>query len=305
MDPDAAVGMRARLKRLAERVLVDGGAARTLRAARGARTLVLAYHNVVRDGDSVPGMSAHLPLSDFRRQMAILAESARVVPLDRVLEPDPPGRRPRVAVTFDDGYRGASRLAVPVLEELGLPATFFLAPGLLGGDAPWWDALPISGWDEFATVFVELQARDAAVRRWAAERGIRTRTLPPDLQPASVGEAIELAGREGLTVGAHSWSHPNLAAVPAEALDRELAGSRQWIAARFPNAIPWIAYPYGLNSARVRERAAGAGFHAGLTIQGGWFPKNGVDRFALPRLNVPAGLSERGFRLKLSGLFAG
>jgi peptidoglycan/xylan/chitin deacetylase (PgdA/CDA1 family) len=305
MVPNAAVGMRARLKTLAERVLVDGGVARIIRTARGARTLVLAYHNVVRDGEAVPGMSMHLPLSDFRRQMAVLAESARVIPLACVLEPEPPGRKPRVAVTFDDGYRGALRLAVPVLEDLGLPATFFLAPGLLGGDAPWWDALPISGWDEFATVFVELQARDAAVRRWAAERGIRSRTLPPDFQPTSVGEAIELAGRAGFTVGAHSWSHPNLAAVAADALDLELEGSRQWVAARFPNAIPWIAYPYGLNTALVRDRAAAAGFQAGLTIQGGWFPEVGVDRFAMPRQNVPAGLSTRGFRLKLAGLFAG
>jgi peptidoglycan/xylan/chitin deacetylase (PgdA/CDA1 family) len=296
--------MRATLKTLAERILVDGGAAGALRLVRGPRALILAYHNVVRDEDAVPGMSAHTPLSDFRRQMAILKEYVQVMPLTRVMDPRPMDRKPRVAVTFDDGYRGSLNLAVPVLEEFGVPATFFLAPGLLGGPPPWWDALPLSGWEDFQKVFIDLRGRDPEVRRWAEAQGIAYRSVGHDLLPASGSEVRTLVGREGITVAAHSWSHPNLAAVDADTLGAELERSRDWIAARFPNAIPWVAYPYGLNSALVRERAAAIGYEAGLTVQGGWIPKDGVDRFAIPRLNIPAGLTARGFKLKLSGLFA-
>jgi peptidoglycan/xylan/chitin deacetylase (PgdA/CDA1 family) len=295
--------MRARLKAAAERALVETGFAAALRVARGRRTLVLAYHNVVPDGEAVPGMSAHMPVSDFRRQLLWLAERADVVPLREVLE-DPAGaRRPRVAITFDDGYRGALELAIPILDEHGLPATFFIAPGLLGAGSPWWDALPLEGWERFDTVFVQLQAREERVRGWANGQGMVSRRLPAIFKPGSVDEALSLAGHDRITVGAHSWSHPNLATLRADELDGELARPGRWIAERFPNSVPWVAYPYGLNSVLVREKTAAAGYEAGLTVQGGWMPRRGADRYALPRQNIPAGLSLRGFMLRLSGLF--
>src|SRR5438105_930882 len=42
-----------------------------------------------------------------------------------------PGRRRRAAMVFDDGLRSNVRVAYPILRALGIPATFFVCPGLI------------------------------------------------------------------------------------------------------------------------------------------------------------------------------
>ena len=47
-----------------------------------------------------------------------------------------------VAVTFDDGYADNLEIAAPILAEHGIPATLFVATGLVDADGPpWWDRL--------------------------------------------------------------------------------------------------------------------------------------------------------------------
>jgi Polysaccharide deacetylase len=78
------------------------------------------------------------------RQPCALARAANVVPVGPALEQLTLGKglpHRVVAITFHDGYRDTLDLAVPTLERLGLPATFFPAPGLPpGAVTPWDDA---------------------------------------------------------------------------------------------------------------------------------------------------------------------
>src|SRR5438552_2363325 len=56
-------------------------------------------------------------------------------------------------------------------------------------------------------------------------------------------------------------------------------------------------------AARLAASAA-AGYVAALSLDGGWFTPNRVNRYAVPRVNIPSGLSAHGFALRTSG-FAG
>jgi peptidoglycan/xylan/chitin deacetylase (PgdA/CDA1 family) len=112
------------------------------------------------------------------------------------------------------------------------------------------------------------------------------------------------AGRPGITLASHTWSHPNLAALAAAELEDELQRPLAWLRERFTGVLPFISYPYGLSSPAVERAAADAGYEAALRIDGGWLRDGSVNRYAIPRLNVPSGISDAGFRLRCSGVLA-
>jgi peptidoglycan/xylan/chitin deacetylase (PgdA/CDA1 family) len=108
-----------------------------------------------------------------------------------------------------------------------------------------------------------------------------------------------VARHAALTVASHTWSHPNLSALNEDALGAELRRPLDWLRERFAGVPAWIAYPYGLASNTVREAARAAGYDAGFMVAGGWIERAGGDALAQPRLNIPAGLSTSGLRLRL------
>jgi len=300
------------VKRAVERALVRSGLAGIAARHAGFRTLILAYHNIIPNEQSPAGdRSLHLPLDTFRRQLDALENTCQVIPLPDAFLPEVPAGRSRVVITFDDAYRGAVTCAVEELAQRGLAATIFVAPGLLGDQTLWWDeagaGLP-DGLDpklrEGALQGCRGEASEA--RRWLVQQGV---VLRPELLPAArsagvdeLAHAVEL--HPGLKLGAHSWSHPNLAAVPNASLADEMRRPLEWLRAHFARAtVPWLAYPYGLESPAVRRAAEVAGYVGGLRVSGGWLPRGAQPSFAIPRMNVPSGLSTDGFLLRVSGAF--
>lgn len=287
------------------------GAASLHRRTMAGRVLVLAYHNVIPDGTPPTGdLPNHLPLAQFAAQLTALRATHEIVPLTEALSPQPAdARRPRAVVTFDDAYQGAVVHGVAELVRQAIPATIFVAPAFIGGGSFWWDALASpdpSGLDpaERLHALRELRGEDAAVRRWANEQGRRVVEMPSVACAASEAELLFAASQPGIDVGSHSWSHPNLTRMSSDELSVEMARPLQWLRERVPGSLPWIAYPYGLFDQTVARAAAAAGYHAGLGISGGWLTAAGHDPFALPRVNIPPGLSLPGFALRGAGLLA-
>ncbi len=301
--------MRATLKALVEALLAGSGPAALSRRAFRRRALVLAYHNVLPE-DASPGAdrSLHLPLARFREQLDVLAGHASVVPLAELLEPAAATTtRPRVAITFDDAYAGAVTAALPELERRGLPATMFVTPGMLGGGGFWWDMVQAAAGTDLPEGF-RLEALETGrgegerVQALAGLRGLHLAAPPAACRPASEAELARATRWEGFTLGAHTWSHPNLARLERHELPAELGPPLDWLRERFPRAEPWLAYPYGLTGPAVEVAAREAGYRAGFLVSGGWLPEPDRNPFQLPRLNVPAGLSRNGFVLRTSGM---
>jgi peptidoglycan/xylan/chitin deacetylase (PgdA/CDA1 family) len=292
------------LRRAVEQILGPAGRGLLRTPAVAGRALILAYHNVVPDEAPRAGDSPlHLPVSAFARQLDLLAASCDVVPLQRMFA-YPPGHRLTVAITFDDAYRGALTLGAAELARRSLPATVFVPTGMLDDRTFWWDDLARgeSGLPPALRerALVELQGKDAAIR---AAAGAPVSMLPTYMRTATLAELGRTVTMFGFTLGAHTWGHPNLAALPPEELGPELERPLPWLREHFPMAtIPWIAYPYGLATPSVHAAAAAAGYAGGLRVEGGWFRPDQISAFAVPRLNVPSGVTLNGFALRLAGL---
>ena len=301
------VSLRNGIKGLAEAFAVLPGPSGLLRRLARRAPLILAYHNVVPDEAPPAGdRSLHLSRSDFAAQLDILADRCTVVPLADVRASEP-GSAPLVAITFDDAYRGAVTTAVAELVRRKLPATIFVAPQYVGDGSFWWDELTPPGAVAPAVprtlALGGLQGDDRSIRAWASRQGVPVTPAASHLRVATEAELKAAVGKPGITLGSHTWSHPYLPSLSYEEVSRELTQSWSWLRDRFPDRlVPWISYPYGGVSEDVEEVAAATGYRAGLGMVGGRVtPRAWNAPHALPRYNVPAGVSVRGFRARVGG----
>lgn len=271
---------------------------------------MLAYHDVIQAGAAPRGDDRlHLPLDAFRRHLDAIERSG--VDVVSIAAPMPaPDAPAQLAITFDDACLGCLELAVPELADRGMPATIFVAPGLLGTAAPWWDLLSSPAEGEVpqairSRALSRCHGMDDLVKTEAARSSWPRQPVHPSFR---IGDEADLATalhrHPTLTVGAHSWSHANLPSLEDEALTRELADVMPWLEARWPGrTVAWIAYPFGLESRIVREAAKRAGFVGALRIDGGRYRAPVADAFATPRFHVSSRITASGFAARAFGLY--
>lgn len=300
-------------RRGAEVVLARSGAASLIERRTLPATFVLAYHNIVPTGEDVVGdMSVHLEQKAFGEQLDFLLEGREIVSLEEALDPElASSSRCRIAVTFDDAYAGTMSAGVEEVTKRGLPATVFVPPGLLGTEGFWWDRLAARDGSGLAPdvrdhALQALQGKSDRIFDWARSEKLPLNDLPMHARPVEADALTErdLPGR--VSLGAHTWGHPNLARLDeAEAIE-EMRRSRSWLAARSDHFVDWLAYPYGLVNDRTVAAAEGV-FEGAFLVSGGSAVRRGQPsrgRYQLPRLSMPRGLSLEGLALRLSGLLA-
>lgn len=234
-----------------------------------------------------------------------------------------PGKRPFVAVTFDDGYRDNAEFALPVLQRHGAPWTLFVTPGFADRSGSlWWLELEeairrldrldveVSGAEPLS---LSLPARSAAEKAaafdqlyWQLRQGTeeRLRAVVAILaEHAGVDGAqmvddlcldwndLRALTREtGVSIGAHTMTHPMLAKHGLEMVRTEMHMSRVTIERELGRGVRHFAYPVGdPGSAGQREfeAAAEAGFELAVTTRPGHiFAEHVHHLHALPRVSL-------------------
>lgn len=302
--------MRRAVKGIAEHAIGSTVAARRFATLLDVRVAVLAFHNVVPDSERIRGdRSLHLPLSRFLEIVDWLPEIFDVVSLEGVLEGvSTPKSGPRAVITFDDAYAGAVSLAIPELVRRGLPATVFAVAGSRDGQTFWWDALSDPA-DGLSARVRELAlttglGRESEIRILARENGWKFRELGGPFVAARWRDLEAECEAAGICVAHHTRTHANAAVLDRSELLGELRTGRRELEQRLPAVKPLLAWPYGRSSARARAVAMEVGYEAAFRVDGGtWRAADPPpSRFRFPRLNVPSGLSLKGFRLRAVGL---
>ncbi len=227
--------------------------------------LSLCYHAV---SDTWPADLA-MPAGRMREQIQqLLDRGYRPVTFSEALDDSASGRL--LAVTFDDGFRSVLERGLPVLRELGVPATLYVPSDHIGSPAMAW----------------------AGLDRWLG--GPHEHELAAMEEP----ELRELMDA-GWEIGSHTVSHPRLTQVDDSQLEEELRRSREALEERLDRHCPSIAYPYGDVDDRVARAAVAAGYAngAGLAGYGG-----AGDPMRWPRVGVYLPDTPRRFALKVSRL---
>jgi peptidoglycan/xylan/chitin deacetylase (PgdA/CDA1 family) len=301
--------LKSRVMPAVHRVAWAMGAS-TVRARGQPVMRILMFHSVGGD---------RYPEDVFRSQMEWLASRFRVVPLSEVVDRAAGGDaepRREVALTFDDGLEEHARVVHPVLRRLGLPATFFLCPGRLGGGEWLWNQEArermrslgdegvrglFPGRGTYADVLSWMETLPLAERR-AAEARIRDAT--PGFDPAAPRYAgyrlmswseAEALDRSLVSVGSHTVTHAMLPALTAAEQDEELSESRRLLESRLGGTVDLFCYPNGETDAAVVARTR-RHYRAAVTVEPG-FVRPGADLHALPRIAVAASSALLAWRL--------
>jgi len=282
MDPSDRT-MRTRLKAcLACAYEATGG----LRRLHAGRVVILTFHRV-RPGDGEdtvrPMRNLEVPVGDFRRILTSLRERYEPLALSDWIGRTTPPDRASFIVTFDDGWADNLEYAFPVLRELGIPATIFLATGAVHDRVPFWWQLPDLADDEIERLKHEpphlLEARLAAdpAATWQERNG-------DFLTWAQIAEL----GRSGLvTFGPHGHRHALLTALSrAEALE-DIRHCWALLKEHVPAAlVPVLAWPNGNARQDLDVALEELGLRAALGTRRGAATTVAKDRWDLPRNNV-------------------
>lgn len=307
------------------------GRLRRLEAARRGALTILCYHRVLPEARKRAYFIPDLAVTPeaFAGHCAALRDRFEVLPLSEAHDRWRTGAhagKPLAAITFDDGYRDNFVHARPVLESLGLRATFFVVTGLIGsGRLPWYDhlghaaaALSVAG--EAAALEAHLGGPARAALRghapgadYARALVEHAKALSPEARTALLADAEQLlpgppadpsldhlmdeaqlralhaAGHE---IGSHTHTHPILPQLEAAALRAELVQSRDAIAAAVGEAPRAFCYPNGDFNDAVADAVAAAGYAlATTTAQGVNAP--GAEPLRLARVFIHEGRLSR------------
>ena len=199
-----------------------------------ALTVVLMYHAVGSGGidpsmlrDQAAHLRAHYDVRPLRELRAPCGPPAPSRSAARQPDHAPAGSRPVACLTFDDGYLDNYEVALPILEEAGVRATFFLVSSMLGGP-------------------------------FETSKGVRTM-----MQPDHARTMAEL----GHEIGAHTVTHPKLTQIPPEEARAEIAGSKHQLEDLLGAPVTSFAYPKGRVNETVRALVGEAGFQRAVTTR--------------------------------------
>src|SRR5262245_5954913 len=211
----------------------------------------------------------HLPQADFEQQLQFLKARHTVLPLADVVRALKNGSslpRRAAVITIDDGYRSVYRVAYPALKRLGLPASVYLATGLVDERQVLWThrveyavnharpgeldvqvgpaplRLPVNSRDSRIRADKMLRSRIKALPQVALEQavdavergaGCAVADVQSDLyEPVRWSEAAEMRASGLITFGSHTHSHVILARCEPAHTARELAQSKTIIEKR-------------------------------------------------------------------------
>jgi peptidoglycan/xylan/chitin deacetylase (PgdA/CDA1 family) len=217
---------------------------------------ILMYHSISPRAE--PGFARFaMHPSEFAAHMSFVADAGyQTITVTEAMAARDQHRLPErcVVLTFDDGFDDFHTTALPILRRHGLRATLYVTTGYVGRTGRW---------------LADCDEQDRQMIGWSQLREVAA---------------------EGVEIGAHSHTHPQLDRLGSTRLAGEVRRPKVLLEEQLGLAVNSFAYPFGYWDRTARRAVAAAGYDSACGVDDLPAPA-GADRLALPRLTVNAGTS--------------
>jgi peptidoglycan/xylan/chitin deacetylase (PgdA/CDA1 family) len=287
--------------------------------------IILMFHRILPSSQLAECFDPHLVLSEqgFLELLEIVGNEYQLSSLSEMISrKQHKSSRPRMALTFDDGWEDTYRIAFPHLKRLNVPATIFLSTNFVG--TPYvlteerlsriWQHAKHTGHlldfrKDLTTWGVPPSTSDRSRLNMVkhvphAQKTVMLSLLEQVYDVPTVShktfitwpEVQEMAA-SGIEFGSHTASHLSLTAESEGMVFTDLKQSIESITQNVGKAPLWLAYPNGLLDEFVVDAARQIGFRGAVSTRRGNILRDHVRikgkdldpdlyDFLLPRCNI-------------------
>jgi len=260
---------------------------------------IVMYHGVF-SGNDTRFNGRFMPIADFKTQLNYFKKNFEILPVKELFENKTNrSNKKQIAITFDDGYKNNFDYALPLLEELKIPASFYIT-GLNPHQiqAIWSDVVDIYSYFvkkfKFQNLIFEKEPNRKRLYCKEINQDINHYTgflsqedkikLMEELEIAagfklsdkkdlsqfhllmSDAEIKETALSKYVTIGSHGTFHSHMGFIPLEQALNELKYSKTYLENCIGKQIDEIAYPSGSYTKDLIEAAYQLGYHYQLAV---------------------------------------
>jgi peptidoglycan/xylan/chitin deacetylase (PgdA/CDA1 family) len=296
--------------------------------ASSAGIVVLTLHRVLNDpefdrSNSPRGMT--IRRSTYEALLEYISKGFEIVPVSG----ESPSwslkaRRPRIAITFDDGWMDTLSVAYPPAKTKLIPITVFVCPRLMGQASPFWPEQVCRAWNaarhssaassSFAAICkqfdlrgewqptfshgntleqliatvkeMDAEHRDKVIERFKVfvNKEAADHQICPLEWTMNWAEVTELS-LSGVYIGSHTQHHQILTRIPLQQARSEIGDSKIEIESRLGARCGLFAYPNGSWSEPIGALVQELGYSQAFSNSPGiWNPE--TDPFLIPRVNL-------------------
>ncbi len=279
---------------------------------------VLTYHRV-DDPAARPWLDPNLISATpevFDQQMRYLSTHYQFVTVADVLAALNTGNSDNlparaVVMTFDDAYFDFEEHAWPILKRYGIPVTLFVPTAYPDQPARtfWWDDLyngiqntsredslntplgPLSLSNTFRNqTYKRLKNHIKTLNHAEAKPLIKQLCVELGVQPTTNSilgwDSLRRLAQEGVTLGAHTRTHPLMNRIPLEEAQAEAIGSLHDLEREIGSTLPIFAYPSGQFNDEAASMLKTEGFKLAFTTSRGINNIHLADPLRMRRINI-------------------
>ena len=225
---------------------------------------ILMYHSIQTVTKSTVMRSLHVSPKRFRLQMLLLKIMGYKGLSLRELRPYLEGKRTGkvVGISFDDGYQNNLINAMPILKRYNFTATCYIVSKRVG---------LTNIWDKNEGITQSQLMTKAEIKKWLSN---------------------------GMDIGAHTQSHPNLEKINILSAKDEILNCKEDLDRTFNTNIVDFCYPFGRLNDEICDLVKSAGYKSAVTMNRG---RAGLlsDHMQLPRIPITYHTLPHLFLLKL------